>query len=1040
MANSFSILHNFDQPLYTPDFNLIQQGLSFKQQKIDKNRAEIQNIADQIGSLKVTKDVDQEYINSRIQEVIDVSNTYASRDLSNDAFANSLVSNITQVLDDKVKNAVYSTKIINFEDSQWDKKKLDGKGDYSDLNREYALRKSDRQRYLTSENTGDKYKGGAGFIEYTDVEKIISDNLPKLAKDMEAEFVYDTEGNGYFRETVTGKAIDRARVEQAFYGLLGPKAMQQIKINAWGNFKDVPEQTFKNAYEEDRNSKLESNNSQLEKMKSLFNSTSDQSLKTQYQNAINRLEVNEGSLKSKAYDKIKKEDAQTNMYFEKFKDQYLDAYSYDPIIVKKEVNALDEATRNFELKLNDATRADKRLALDIEKFDWQKQNDLLKASATATGKGGLTQGGAGQGFVVETETSKVPDTAVSELGNFQRLEGKAIEDMKLVFKNSGVTEDQFKDPNMIAAINSGGNGQDRQIVKLANGKDVVINWADTNVASTLTNFKNLVLDDHPAKKAAFKAVDAFMYSTQYKLGVTAANNGDIDVSKLPDFNIEIKGDSKTGFSVSKTTGKGNNYGNLLIKQGNLKKQGKSLSASEQKTLNMYTLMHTIADPETDKDTKALIYQKINQDILSDIKSGKELVPDNWYKTARSIKAANTATVEGRTISPDFYGNNGVLNYLKSTGLVGVGKAFDLMPGTSNTITAGIEHDADFTKIEQLYAKAVTGDQKAKQQMNSIINSLKQEKSFVNNRIGETFAPENQSFGFIRGDYYLSDFDKGDLESDTINFDSQKGNLDKSIGTLKSTIDLAYKSDLTALNLNPTTQTYRYSEAIAPDIYQKIQNTLGTVLPKNTIVSIIPTVQNGRATGTGVLTYKYKDKEGNWLDSDPIDLSEKELTKVGVVFDKAGKSQYDASYGEYAPKIDLGTASIGQVKDADIKTGSQRLNRLVENSGGDLDFFHRGEVIRGANQLSPELGKRVEAVYNGAENGDYTFKYESNGTNWDHTMYYKGEIVWREPQPFTDLTKEEVSNLKNNSQIYNQKLVSAYLDNMITTFQNYSTNY
>jgi len=188
--NAYGIIHNFDtQNLYRPDFNFINSALSYKQTKYDANNAKLQNLYDQYSLLKVHNDVDQEYVEKRLEAVRDITNKYGSMDLSDDNFASSLMGTVSQVLDEKVKNAVLSTQLINSEDAQWAKMKETKPDVYSDLNRAYAIEHSDRRSYESAQQAGTVYRGGAGFIEYRDLSKKLMDNIPKTRFIIIASFI-----------------------------------------------------------------------------------------------------------------------------------------------------------------------------------------------------------------------------------------------------------------------------------------------------------------------------------------------------------------------------------------------------------------------------------------------------------------------------------------------------------------------------------------------------------------------------------------------------------------------------------------------------------------------------------------------------------------------------------------------------------------------------------------------------------------------------------------------------------------------------------
>ena len=172
MASSYSAINDYSNlTLYTPDYNLLQTALQYKQGKLDQNRAKLQQVRDQFGALDVVKDEDQKYLDDRLQKVTEITNKYAGLDLSSDALTNSLVGNMNQVIDDGVKTAVVSTKRLRNEQKEWEEKRKNKPEQYSDLNYAFAMQKANR--WMNDGTTGTSYSGGGGFVEYRDVNKKI---------------------------------------------------------------------------------------------------------------------------------------------------------------------------------------------------------------------------------------------------------------------------------------------------------------------------------------------------------------------------------------------------------------------------------------------------------------------------------------------------------------------------------------------------------------------------------------------------------------------------------------------------------------------------------------------------------------------------------------------------------------------------------------------------------------------------------------------------------------------------------------------------
>ena len=446
--NSYSVIHNFDtQNLYKPDFNFINTALSYKQNKLDTNRAKLQNLYDQYSMLKVHNDVDQEYIEKRLESVRDITNKYASMDLSDDNFATSLMGTVSQVLDEKVKNAVLSTKLIESEDAQWAKMKEKNLDKYSDLNRAYALNKSDRRNYENAQEAGTVYKGGAGFIEYRDLSKKIMENLPKLQDSLKAKWITTGPQQGYFRSLDTYEAIPADKMEDALELLFDEKDRMQIGINSWGTYDrmsdDQIKQEWDNLYKPERDNVSE-RISDLEVAKSdpqKYGVTAEA-----IDSELAALRKKKENLESFSYDKVMeasgREGAYTTLYNQKFKKQILDTYSKPPTLIDRKVDEVQKANLDYQQKVD---QFEANYALSFARFGLEKERVEI-AKLKAIGGTGKTGGAGGQsdGVLYGDLKTLDPGQVDNALQDNQKLEKEAMEGIKNII-GSNVPRDAFKD-------------------------------------------------------------------------------------------------------------------------------------------------------------------------------------------------------------------------------------------------------------------------------------------------------------------------------------------------------------------------------------------------------------------------------------------------------------------------------------------------------------------------------------------------------------------------------------------------------------------
>lgn len=261
MANAYSLLDNFDAPLYSPDFQSISTALTYKQNKLDMNRAALDQMYSQITDLDILKGVDKEYADKRIATVTDIVNQYANQDLSNDGLAKSLQADLTEILDDNVKNAVYSTALYRAEEAEWDKLKEENRDKYAEQNYWYAHKGFNN--YMNDERVGVKYQGGGGVIEYQDVAAKINKNLPDMLKDKGIDVKLNKYGEYYWTSTKVNE-ISEAEVMSAIEATLDDKDRSQLMINANYNYKDYSDEKIIGLYNNNRQAEINSITKDLE--------------------------------------------------------------------------------------------------------------------------------------------------------------------------------------------------------------------------------------------------------------------------------------------------------------------------------------------------------------------------------------------------------------------------------------------------------------------------------------------------------------------------------------------------------------------------------------------------------------------------------------------------------------------------------------------------------------------------------------------------------------------------------------------------------
>lgn len=111
MASQYSLLRNYGEYVSPYNLDLIAQSMGYMQQKVDTNREMLNQYADSLLNVDIIKPQDREYIQSRLQGLIqDVNDAYRGSNLASGGVARQIKSYIGQAMDERVLNAVAGTR------------------------------------------------------------------------------------------------------------------------------------------------------------------------------------------------------------------------------------------------------------------------------------------------------------------------------------------------------------------------------------------------------------------------------------------------------------------------------------------------------------------------------------------------------------------------------------------------------------------------------------------------------------------------------------------------------------------------------------------------------------------------------------------------------------------------------------------------------------------------------------------------------------------------------------------------------------------
>ena len=246
MSSAFSTIRNYGPYVQPYDLDLLQKGLEYKQQKYDVNSAAIQSQIDQLSNLKLAKGADQEYLNARLNTLVQQVNKFGAVDLSSTGVTKNIQNHVKQALDQNVMTAYIGTEnLANLRKEIEDVRKNKPKS-YSSQNEAYALRGA--VEWLNDGQVGSSYSGGT-YIPYTDVAGKQQKALKELYKDSESvttkpETVFNP-ATGRMEPTgrmitVKLKGLADEEIASMFESGLSSQDRQQMEIDAWATYGQNP--------------------------------------------------------------------------------------------------------------------------------------------------------------------------------------------------------------------------------------------------------------------------------------------------------------------------------------------------------------------------------------------------------------------------------------------------------------------------------------------------------------------------------------------------------------------------------------------------------------------------------------------------------------------------------------------------------------------------------------------------------------------------------------------------------------------------------
>jgi hypothetical protein len=224
-----------------------------KQQQYNQGVQRVQTSIDKVAGLDIMKDVDKQYLQSKLNTLSTNLQTVAAGDFSNFQLANSTAGLATKIGDDsKIQSAVGSTAKVRKQLEIANTAKVAGK---SSVQNQWALEQQIGQ-YLQEPDAGSAFNGQ--YTEYTDVDKKLRDVADKLVvldstiddiymRNADGSHVKDKQGRPIVDEvmlSIKTKGKPAEKILNNFYSALNENDINQLHIDSSYHFRNASKESL----------------------------------------------------------------------------------------------------------------------------------------------------------------------------------------------------------------------------------------------------------------------------------------------------------------------------------------------------------------------------------------------------------------------------------------------------------------------------------------------------------------------------------------------------------------------------------------------------------------------------------------------------------------------------------------------------------------------------------------------------------------------------------------------------------------------------
>lgn len=398
---------------------MVQVGME-KQKRYDEGLQKIQSQIDQVAGLDVVRDVDKQYLQSKLNELGSKLKTVAAGDFSNYQLVNSVAGMAKSVAkDNNVLSAVQATAQYRKEQKFMEEARQKGE---SAIQNEYDFSRQ-ANNWINDSNVGASFNGR--YRKYIDVDKKWLEVMKTLHSDLlEQDIPYVTNPDGSINYGETAAAMQRIskegvsaeKIQNALRSSLSPDELEQLNINGRYQFRNIndPEQLATLATSRTA-SAIAQNTKTIEDLQGALKLyESDPDKYTKAEQGIKSLQEVNKRLAAQMNEEIEfikanPEEAKGLIYKNGAIEQFASSYAWE----NQKTNLLTNPIRQDEWEAKKFGLSQARFQQEREEFAWNKYMDLENYKLKVDEANAKMYGVPGQFTVYGGKSTSVPNQRVA---------------------------------------------------------------------------------------------------------------------------------------------------------------------------------------------------------------------------------------------------------------------------------------------------------------------------------------------------------------------------------------------------------------------------------------------------------------------------------------------------------------------------------------------------------------------------------------------------------------------------------------------------